>query len=197
MVTDPPYGIDHTSGHSSHMFGRLEWYKGSRIEGDDTANVRDAVLVRWSPWPALVFGSPRRPAPDGSRMTLVWDKGEASGMGDLSIPWKPSYEHIHVIGAGFIGARTGAVIRGYVAPRVAMGRHHPNEKPVEVMVALIAKCPPLATVVDPFMGSGSTLVAAQRVGRSAIGVEVDERYCEMAVRRLAQRSLFEGFANAE
>lgn len=64
---------------------------------------------------------------------------------------------------------------------------HPTQKPIPVIAPLIEySCPPGGTVLDPFMGSGSTLIAAMQAGRMAIGIERDEAYCKIAVKRLAQ-----------
>jgi site-specific DNA-methyltransferase (adenine-specific) len=62
---------------------------------------------------------------------------------------------------------------------------HPNEKPVEVLVQLIG-CHAGETVLDPFMGSGTTLVAAKNLNRKSIGIEIEPKYCEIAVKRLRQ-----------
>jgi hypothetical protein len=181
LVTDPPYGINYASGMANALPG---------IANDGDLYARDAVLSKWN-GPALVFGSWKRPAPSGAHTCLVWDKGPASGMGDLSIPWKPNWEAIFVIGRGFIGARDSSVLTGHRVltwNSVAFGRQHAHEKPVSLMRALLSKCPP-GVVIDPFLGSGSTLRAAKDMGRSAIGIEIDERYCEIAARRLAQEAL--------
>lgn len=67
---------------------------------------------------------------------------------------------------------------------------HPCQKPIALMAWCLGFAPPTLTVLDPFMGSGSTLVAARDMGRRAIGIEIEERYCEIAAKRLAQGVLF-------
>lgn len=67
---------------------------------------------------------------------------------------------------------------------------HPTQKPTELIELLVSySCPPGGFVLDPFAGSGSTLVAARALNRRAIGIEVDERYCEIAAKRLQQGTL--------
>lgn len=99
----------------------------------------------------------------------------------------------HTPHTGQIGAHTyvddgtrlaRSVIR---AGAVRYQRRHPTEKPVELLDLLIRyACPPGGLVVDLFAGSGSTLDAARRAGRRAVGIEADERYAEAAARRLAE-----------
>lgn len=186
LVTDPPYGMALRSGRGG-AFGRSE------IAGDDTTEVRDAALALWAGRPALVFGRWSVARPAATRQVLTWEKGEHVGMGDLALPWKPNTEEVYVLGEGFRGRRGSSVLR-YLAIAGTVGRadqgtrRHPTEKPVGLMRDLIAKCP-LGVVVDPFAGSGSTLRAAKDLGRRAIGVELDERYCEIAARRCAQEVL--------
>lgn len=178
MLTDPPYGIAYKSGKK----GRL----AREIQADSDTSARDRALALWGSKPALVFGSWKMPPPAAARAALVWDNGGALGMGDLSIPWKPSWDLIFVLGSGFTGRRDGGVLRfAPVQSTAKNGRRHPNEKPVPLLSELLSKCP-AGLVFDPFMGSGSTLVAAKRAGRRAIGIEVEEHYCEEAANRCSQ-----------
>jgi len=182
IVTDPPYGMALSSGRGG-AFGDLN------VANDHNVSTRDEALALAPFTPKLVFGRWSAPRPDGVRMVLTWEKGEHVGMGDLALPWKPNTEEVYVIGSGFVGRRGGCVLRYNAPPPAAsQGRRHPTEKPVDLMRDLIGKCPP-GVILDPFMGSGSTLRAAKDLGRKAIGIEVEERYCEIAAKRMAQEVL--------
>lgn len=117
------------------------------------------------------------------RNMLVWDKMQM-GMG---MPWRNQHELIAY------GKRTPARImdgrQGNVLQAKRSGNsNHPTEKPVGLMARLLANTNG-TSVCDPFAGSGATLIAAREVGLSAIGIEMDERYCEIIAKRLAQAVL--------
>lgn len=179
VLTDPPYGIAYKSNHAGVL--------PREIAGDDDTLARDTFLeCLCAGTPALVFGSWRAPRPASTRMVLVWDTGGALGMGALDLPWKPAHQEIYVLGSGFLGPRTSDVLRyPPVQSMASNGRTHPHEKPVDLLQHLLTKCPD-GVVADPFCGTGSTLVAAKNLGRHAIGIEIEERYCEVAAKRLSQ-----------
>ena len=181
VVTDPPYGIAHSSNYGAS-------WNGTQIAGDSDTSLRDEVLMALSGVSAVVFGSWKQAKPAGVHTVLIWDKGDAAGMGDLSIPWKPNHEEIYIIGKGFSGRRGSAVLRHSVITWESQGRSHPHEKPVSLMASLVAKvCG--QCILDPFMGSGTTGVACMNLGRKFIGIEREQKYFDIACRRIedAQR----------
>jgi DNA modification methylase len=196
VVTDPPYGLAYDSGRAAMLYGDIaESWDSGRIGGDADTKLRDAVLARFIGLPMLVFGSWKVSKPEGVRALLIWDKTEAAGMGDLSLPWKPNHEEIYVNGRGFTGEHRGSsVLRHYVPCRISFGRLHPMQKPVSLMADLVQTCPG-STIADPFMGSGTTGVACIRTGRKFIGIEKEPKYFAIAVKRieaeLSRNALFE------
>jgi hypothetical protein len=182
VVTDPPYGMAYQSGYATDDL----WGDERTIRGDLNIMLRSRVASWAVPRPCLMFGTWKVERPLGTRQVLIWDKGGALGMGALDIPWKPDHEEIYVMGKGFIGTRdSGSVLRCPPVQSMAKnGRVHPNEKPVALMERLIAKVPGL--ICDPFMGAGSTLVAAERTGRNAIGIESHPKHFRTACRRVQE-----------
>lgn len=185
VVTDPPYGIDYQSGHATDDL----WIGGKCIYGDADLIGRNQFISQFmlhqTSIAMLVFGSRKMALPPACRMVLTWDKGAALGMGALDLPWKPSSEEIYVIGHGFTGARDESNVL-YCPPVQSMaknGRVHPTEKPVALIERLLLKCPP-GTVLDPFMGSGTTGVACVKLNRKFIGIEIEPKYFDIACRRI-------------
>lgn len=183
LVTDPPYGMAYISNASK--------YKGpsDAIANDDSVELRDLVLRLWGDRSALAFGTWKVARPQNVKQLIIWDKGDSPGMGDLTIPWGPSHEEIYVLGdsSGFTGKRGGAVIRANtLSPSDNQRPDHPTPKPIGLMERLIEKT--VGTIADPFAGSGATLIAARNLGRKAIGVELEEKYCEIIAKRLSQQA---------
>ncbi len=178
LVSDPPYGIK----FSSSWEGK---YTGNNIAGDCSTVLRNEILDAWGDKPAIVFGHWRQAIPARTVALLVWNKGIHVGMGNLAIPWKPNHEFIFILGGGFSGHRGSGVLDFPAMSPNFVDQWHPTEKPEGLLKELVGKCPP-GTVIDPFMGSGTTLRAAKELGRRAIGIEIEERYCEIAAKRLSQ-----------
>lgn len=181
LVTDPPYGMAHLSG----------WDSPARaIRNDSDVSVRDDALALWGAQPAAVFGTWKQPRPTSVRHLVIWDKtlGTGAGMGDLNASWGNSHEEIYILGKWERGERPrhSSVIQTRDGLRSLSGQTgHPTPKPVSLMERIISLSP-RGVVADPFAGSGSTLVAAKNLGRQAIGVELEERYCELIAKRLDQ-----------
>lgn len=184
LIVDPPYGVGGAlsmSGFASEQrFGKQKW---------DSLDLRDEVLDLWGDKPAAVFGSPRRldRTPRYREVPLIWDKGDMVAMGDTSFPWRATYEVIYVSGKPWHGFRGPAVLRWPHYSLAASEMGHPSVKPFPLMQELVGKS--VGTVADPFMGSGSTLVAAKSLSRRAIGIELEEKYCEIAATRCSQEVL--------
>jgi site-specific DNA-methyltransferase (adenine-specific) len=189
LLTDPPYGVNYESNRAVGRGYIPISNDGARLSLRLYRTVLPLLKVehvlwftRWDAWPD-VWGEIGQYFP--LRGLLVWDKG-TPGMGDLA-HWGLSYELIASAGVGkIIGNRDGSILKFGMAS--AVNREHPTEKPNDLLEYLIGKFN-YQSVLDPFMGSGTTLVAAKNLGRRACGIELEESYCEIAAKRLAQEVL--------
>lgn len=157
LVTDPPYGMKFVAGKNNGGSRNAAWtsrWTGVTIKGDESTSLRDEVLEWWGARPSLVFGTWKCSPPQKVREVLVWDKVVSTGMGALDIPWRPSWEAIYVLGHGFVGSRSHSVLRFPLATLAPERKYHPTPKPVELLQALLLKCP-RGVVLDPFAGSGA------------------------------------------
>ncbi len=189
IITDPPYGIDYQSSWCEK--------KKPKIANDTRPFIwflHDAYRVLKDPGCALIFcrwdvQNIFKDAMEAAGLTIksqvIWDR-EGHGMGDLTGSFAPQHDVIWFGTKGdykFPGKRPTSVIRSTRINGEALC--HPNEKPVELMADLIASTVPKGGVVlDPFAGSGSTGVAALKIEREFIGIELDRNHYETAYRRL-------------
>jgi site-specific DNA-methyltransferase (adenine-specific) len=193
VLTDPPYGIAYETAWRSRG-------DGLRVP---VAHDKDLSVVAGA-WPLVMesldedthwyaFASPRRMVEAatvfaGYKQVLAWDKGDRGTVGDLTCGFGEAWEAIYYGMKGrrpLRGPRPRTVVRKDWSG--TMDPLHPTVKPVDLLQIMVGwSTDEGETVLDPFMGSGTTLVAAKNLGRKSIGIEIEERYCEIAAERLSQ-----------
>ena len=195
LVTDPPYGMN-LGKHGGVGDGRTRELRRQAYAGyDDTPENYATVVVAAV---ALSLGMVKRGAVFGLAPS-IWMLPPPDALGAVWLPaanGRSPWGFQNLAPIAFYGTapnlHLGAhntVMRGNGGVDVSLG--HPCPKPLLWMTWLVGLASlPDETVIDPFMGSGTTLVAAKDLGRRAIGIEIEERYCEIAARRLAQETLF-------
>jgi hypothetical protein len=187
LVTDPPFGIGWCRGENRKRASR----RHDGIVGDTDTTTRDTALRAMSGKPGVVFGSPYAPYPADLRQVLIWRKPPDAGVVGSTTGFRRDIELIFLTGPWLRrNARCSSVLTSRItnigSPSSPAGRTgHPHTKPLDLMEMLLDACPP-GIIADPFAGSGTTLLAAKRLGRRAIGVEIEERYCETIACRLDQ-----------
>jgi DNA modification methylase len=183
VITDPPYGIKRdgkpksTSSHGGHKgYEFLEWDQGRPNKSFFDCIVKKSKLQ--IVWGGNYFAD-LLPA---TSKWLFWDKGQRIDQADGELAW----------------TSMDAAMRVYLLNRAAIaqdGAVHPTQKPVKLMAWCIEQAGNPQTILDPFMGSGTTGVAAIQLGRKFIGIEREPKYFDIACKRIeqaaAQGQLFE------
>ena len=185
VLTDPPYGIGE-SNEKNGTRGELASPKDYGHYAWDKSRVPELVKLAISVGNfAIIFGGNYYTdiLPPSSSW-IVWDKDNGENdFADCELAWtnhKKAVRKFKWRWHGMLQERMGNE-KEY--------RAHPTQKPIALMKWCIQNYPPADTIIDPFMGSGTVLRAAKDLGRKAIGIEIEERYCEIAARRMQQEVL--------
>lgn len=187
LLTDPPYGVNEgTDRFARGRSGAADCNDFAPIEGDDEP-FDPAHLLNYSRlvlFGANYYADKLPPSPTW----IVWDKLDGltserdvgfNDNADVELAWTNLGGPARLIPHRWMGMLKGS--------EKDDKRQHPTQKPVvlfEFIISMWTK--PGDLITDPYMGSGTTLVAARLLGRPSIGIEIDERYCEVASNRLAQ-----------
>lgn len=181
LLTDPPYGIAGVwKGGRGHGWGNARLQGVVRNQWDVAApDVATIELLLSKAKDAVIWGGNYFPLPV-SRGWLVWNKPERNfTLAEAELAW----------------TNRDMVIRVCDNPRSEQGRQHPTQKPLRLMSWCLNFFPDAKTVLDPYAGSGTTLRAATNRGLCSVGIEAEERYCELIAKRLDQMCLDFGDAS--
>jgi len=176
VLADPPYGIRHRRG----AYASRKWRAHTasrRIAGDS----RPFDPTAWIKWPCILWGANHFAGQLPHGRWLMWDKTLGAGAGDFSefeVAWQSCKGADRIFRHMWMGIQRESE---HGAPRL-----HPRQKPVALMEWCLGFLPNAQTILDPFAGSGSALVACQRLGRHGIGIEIDEDYFNLACRRVEE-----------
>jgi DNA modification methylase len=194
VLTDPPYGCKNNCDYTrfsgglnpSRNFNGKNRESGAflGIAGDDKP-FDPAPFLSYPQviiWGFQFFADK---VPQGT--VLVWNKKRENQFGvflsDGELAWQKGGQGVYIVPIHWHGMDRGGAERGDKTL-------HPSQKPVALMRWCIERQNnPPESILDPFMGSGTTLVAAKSLGRRCIGVEIEEKYCEIAAQRLQQEVL--------
>jgi DNA modification methylase len=188
MVTDPPYGVDYDGGQANAK-------KREKLSGDDTTEVFNAGLSAalnavpsgpWYIWHAGRYAEPVyaaiRKCGFDVRALIVWNKLKAH-YGAPSAHYCQKHEPcLYAVrdSAGFCGPSNEVTVWDIEQPH--RNEHHPTQKPIICMARAIRNHD-AESVYDPFLGSGTTLIAAEQLGRKCYGMEISPQYCDVIVKR--------------
>ena len=195
IVTDPPYifGIASTfdegkaggwgdlmNASTIYATWLREWWRMIKNRAGAAW-----VFNSWRSFPVLARAAHDAQWPIESLM--IWDKMWIGPGGSRGL--RPSYEVVALFAHPEFQVRDRGTPDIWPCKWAGAKEWHPAEKPIALLSRMIAAGGSDGIVLDPFAGSGSTLVAAQQLGRPAIGIEIEERYCEVAAKRLTQTVL--------
>ena len=192
-ITDPPYGVSWQSNRRNKKHDLIE-NDGDSLEWVEPVFKeiyrvlkKDSLCVSFYGWPEVdKFLSAWKSVGFTPKSHLVWVKDQM-GLGWFA---RAKHESAYLLAKGSPSKPQNAPADVF-SWRGTGNLLHPTQKPVEAILPLLkAYTKEGDLILDPFMGSGTTLVAAKYLGRSATGIEISEKYCEVARNRLAQQSLF-------
>jgi DNA modification methylase len=187
VLTDPPYGIGRDKGFEGFegFGGKGKPIARRRFEDDEWDKERPKkecfdLLLKASSLSIIWGGNFFADILPQSTHWIVWDKLQTMPtFGDCELAWtnskRKSVKKVIVEWNGLLGKENF--------------REHPTQKPLDLMLWCIQNYFEQGTILDPFMGSGTTLRAAKDLQRKAIGIEIEEKYCEIAAKRLSQEVL--------
>lgn len=186
VITDPPYGIGWDTNYDFALHNSSAPYAKNMVRRKHAPILGDNKPFDPSPWLnykyVVLWGANNfsDKLPQGS--WLIWDKRDASEnafMSEAEAAWMNKGKSVRLVKHCW---------QGFSRASENSQHYHPTQKPVVVMIwSIDAVGVPVGSIIlDPYMGSGTTIVAAIRTGRKAIGIEIDERYFAIAQKRVEQ-----------